>query len=244
MTSGWPRFSVRIEPHPGREAEGIAPQSSFWNSSPPAATHLQEFFRKCDISVQRHQHPADRPAANESLSVRTLEKIAEDEEHQEAGSDTFYEQPEELAVRISQATFRWHPVESSLKLHDINLDIPRGRLTAIVGPVGCGKSSLLMPMLGQLDIQAGSLTWSSSASIQQLGYAIQRPCLMHASLRDNILFSSVTLRKNAGSVCPYSGFGVASEEGRHSDRIQRAERDRCRNLFRRHLNSRAPFPSL
>ena len=161
---------------------------------------LQEFFRKSDISVQRHQHPADKPAANESLSVRTLEKIAEDEEHQEAGSDNFYEQPEELAVRISQATFSWHPVESSLKLHDINLDIPRGRLTAIVGHVGSGKSSLLMAMLGELDIQAGSLTWSSSASIQQLGYAAQRPWLMHASLRDNILFGSVLYAKRYGKV--------------------------------------------
>lgn len=191
---------------------------------------LQEFFRKSDISVQRHQHTKQsqteiagnnsrRPSSvvNESLSVRTLEKIAEDEEHQQssssescAGSDKSIcddEQQEELAIRVSHATFSWHPIgvtdtssQKIFKLHDINLDIPRGRLTAIVGHVGSGKSSLLMALLGELDIKAGSLTWSSSASIQQLGYVAQRPWLMHASLRDNILFGSALYAKRYSKV--------------------------------------------
>lgn len=34
------------------------------------------------------------------------------------------------------------------KLNDINLEIPRGQLCAIVGPVGSGKSSLIQAMIG------------------------------------------------------------------------------------------------
>lgn len=33
-------------------------------------------------------------------------------------------------------------------LHDITLDVPRGQLCAIAGPVGAGKSSLVQGMIG------------------------------------------------------------------------------------------------
>lgn len=173
---------------------------------------LGEFFRKSDISVQRHHHSKlstesvggqqQSSATNESLSVRALENIAEDEEHQQSSSEssadsdrsTRFDQQEALAVKVSHATFSWHPVDmesnrNDFKLFDINLDIAQGRLTAIVGHVGSGKSSLLMALLGELEMKCGSLTWASTASTQ-IGYVAQRPWLMHASLRDNILFGN------------------------------------------------------
>jgi len=47
--------------------------------------------------------------------------------------------------------------EKVFKLHDINLEIPRGQLVAIVGAVGSGKSSFLQGLIG------GKPTKSSSA---------------------------------------------------------------------------------
>ena len=38
--------------------------------------------------------------------------------------------------------------ERIFKLNDINLDIPRGQLVAVVGAVGSGKSSLLQGLIG------------------------------------------------------------------------------------------------
>lgn len=184
---------------------------------------LNEFFRKSDINVQRHHHPNPLMESNsvqsnpstttESLSVRTLENIVEDEEHQQSSSlescsesekSACLDQQEEVAIRISHATFSWHPMDvdtnqSDFKLSDINLNIKRGKLTAIVGHVGSGKSSLLMALLGELEMKTGSLTWSSSAS-SQIGYVAQRPWLMHASLRDNILFGNALYAKRYSKV--------------------------------------------
>lgn len=40
------------------------------------------------------------------------------------------------------------PVKEPFKMGNINLEIPRGQLCAIVGPVGSGKSSLLQGLIG------------------------------------------------------------------------------------------------
>ncbi|KAG0238087.1 hypothetical protein BGW42_007641 [Actinomortierella wolfii] len=68
-------------------------------------------------------------------------------------------------------------------LRDINLQIPRGSLVAVVGPVGAGKSSLLQAMVGIMTQSAGTLTRGSSIS-----YAPQTPWIQNATIRDNILF--------------------------------------------------------
>ncbi|KAG8734470.1 hypothetical protein FRC11_009999, partial [Ceratobasidium sp. 423] len=52
------------------------------------------------------------------------------------------------------------PVKEPFKMNNINLEIPRGQLCAIVGPVGSGKSSLLQGLIGEMrktggDIQFG-----------------------------------------------------------------------------------------
>jgi ABC-type multidrug transport system ATPase subunit len=56
-----------------------------------------------------------------------------------------------------------------------------------------------MALLGELQIKTGSLTWSPSASTQ-IGYVAQRPWLMHASLRDNILFGNALYAKRYNKV--------------------------------------------
>jgi ABC-type glutathione transport system ATPase component len=39
------------------------------------------------------------------------------------------------------------------KLHNIDLEVPRGQLCAIVGPVGAGKSSLVQGMIGGMTLR-------------------------------------------------------------------------------------------
>lgn len=43
-------------------------------------------------------------------------------------------------------------------LQDINLRLPEGRFTALIGPNGCGKSTLFAAMAGLLPIRAGRVT--------------------------------------------------------------------------------------
>ncbi|KAG7232641.1 hypothetical protein INR49_008263 [Caranx melampygus] len=80
-----------------------------------------------------------------------------------------YEQPtrrqmrptetEDVAVKVSDGFFTWGSNLSTLS--DINIRIPTGQLTMIVGQVGCGKSSLLLAMLGEMQTIDGRVYWSN-----------------------------------------------------------------------------------
>jgi ATP-binding cassette subfamily C (CFTR/MRP) protein 1 len=56
---------------------------------------------------------------------------------------------------VERGTFSWG-VDEPPVLHDISVKIPRGKLTAIVGTVGCGKSSLISAFLGEMDRLSGT----------------------------------------------------------------------------------------
>jgi ABC-type bacteriocin/lantibiotic exporter with double-glycine peptidase domain len=60
------------------------------------------------------------------------------------------------AVQVSDATFSWGKDEPTFLKH-INLNIADGELVAIVGQVGCGKSSLVAAMLGLMEKVSGDV---------------------------------------------------------------------------------------
>jgi len=84
-------------------------------------------------------------------------------------------------------------------LRDINLDIPRGQMTALVGESGSGKSTitdlvlgLQIPTKGEVLIDGISLTkWAQHSFRERVGYVPQDPQLFHSSIRDNLLWSFV-----------------------------------------------------
>ncbi len=61
----------------------------------------------------------------------------------------------------------------------------KGKLTAIVGDVGSGKSSLLAALLGQM-VQ----TEGDSKVLGSIGYVPQEAWLLNMTLRDNITFGT------------------------------------------------------
>lgn len=50
------------------------------------------------------------------------------------------------------------------KIQKTSLEIPRGRVVAIVGPVGSGKSSLLQALIGEMRRESGSVRFGGSIS--------------------------------------------------------------------------------
>lgn len=64
-------------------------------------------------------------------------------------------------------------------LESININISKGSLTIISGPVGSGKTTLLRAVLGEAPLTDGTIKISS----QRIAYCAQRPWLPRGSLR-------------------------------------------------------------
>ncbi|XP_041819463.1 ATP-binding cassette sub-family C member 9 [Chelmon rostratus] len=121
-----------------------------------------------------------------------------------------YEQPtrrqmrptetEDVAVKVANGFFTWGNNLSTLS--DINIRIPTGQLTMIVGQVGCGKSSLLLAMLGEMQTIEGRVYWSNWSETEEsdedvrsknrysVAYATQKSWLLNATVEENITFGS------------------------------------------------------
>uniref|UniRef100_UPI00358F63B0 ATP-binding cassette sub-family C member 8-like isoform X2 n=1 Tax=Myxine glutinosa TaxID=7769 RepID=UPI00358F63B0 len=94
---------------------------------------------------------------------------------------------ENIAVKVECATFSWQSQGSPI-LRDITMHVPDGQLTMIVGKVGCGKSSLLCALLGEMQLSGGSVCWNWRRG--SVAYAAQKPWLLNATVEENITFGS------------------------------------------------------
>jgi ATP-binding cassette subfamily C (CFTR/MRP) protein 1 len=90
------------------------------------------------------------------------------------------------------------PNRSIHTLMNLNLQIKRGQLIAVIGPVGSGKSSFLSAILGELLLRSTD-EWSPPASTEAsvqpslhvvgtVAYHAQTPWILNASVRENIIF--------------------------------------------------------
>ncbi|MCJ1475167.1 hypothetical protein MMC13_003827 [Lambiella insularis] len=86
-------------------------------------------------------------------------------------------------IRIREGSFGW--IKNQDILHDINLSIPRSKLTLVVGPVACGKSTLLQALLGETLGFRGTMDINESST--DIAFCSQTPFLVNASLQRNIL---------------------------------------------------------
>lgn len=72
---------------------------------------------------------------------------------------------------------------NSFKLQELNLEIPKGNLVFIIGPVGAGKSTLMQALLSELPLVCGSMGINGSIS-----YACQENWIFASTVRQNITF--------------------------------------------------------
>ncbi|XP_009874359.1 PREDICTED: multidrug resistance-associated protein 1, partial [Apaloderma vittatum] len=88
----------------------------------------------------------------------------------------------EGCIVVKNATFSWSKNDPP-SLNSINFTVPEGSLVAIVGQVGCGKSSLLSALLGEMDKKEGYVVVKGSVA-----YVPQQAWVQNATLEDNIIF--------------------------------------------------------
>lgn len=83
-------------------------------------------------------------------------------------------------------------------IENINLKVNPGQRIAIVGPTGCGKTTLINLIMRFYDINNGSISIdgvdqsdiTKSSLREQYGMVLQDTWIRHASLKDNILLGS------------------------------------------------------
>ncbi|XP_078519309.1 multidrug resistance-associated protein 1-like isoform X1 [Lissotriton helveticus] len=105
--------------------------------------------------------------------------------HEELETDCIARGPikgAEGSITVKDATFSWSRSDPP-SLKEINVTIPEGSLIAVVGQVGCGKSSLLSALLGEMEKMNGFVAVKGSVA-----YVPQQAWILNATLKDNIVF--------------------------------------------------------
>ena len=118
------------------------------------------------------------------------------------------ETPDTLGFRT--ASFTYAPPDASrddapsgastprFQLVDLDCQFPLHALSIVVGPVGSGKTSLLLALLGELRCTSGAVTMPRAMTTATLGstfaanmaYCPQSPWIFNTTVRENILFGN------------------------------------------------------
>ena len=89
--------------------------------------------------------------------------------------------PETLS--LSSAVCYWQEGDSMAVLKSVSLTVSDGELVQVTGPVGCGKSSLLLATLQELPLSQGSISCSG-----KIAHVPQQAWIFSGTVRENILF--------------------------------------------------------
>lgn len=109
-------------------------------------------------------------------------------------------------IALEQATLSWGAVgpddTSAFRLINVDVEFSIGQLNVIAGPTGSGKTSLLMALLGEMQLLGGNVYIPGGTVRQDLrpdpatgltesvAYCAQQAWLVNATIKENILFAS------------------------------------------------------
>ena len=131
----------------------------------------------------------DMPALQ---SVETLLSEARQHSEQQAGDEPAPQL--KISLQLRGVAFAYG---SNAVLAGLDLDLPAGRITAIAGLSGAGKSTvadlilpLLFPQQGQVTVDGVAITRANAKSWRRrVGYVSQDTLLFHDSVRANLLWA-------------------------------------------------------
>jgi ATP-binding cassette, subfamily C (CFTR/MRP), member 1 len=150
---------------------------------------IQEFLTR-DERVDERVHAVD--FIEETMSKSPSLSIAEADKRSvstmEGGGSSFRSSsvftPRD-AISICDGSFGWIAGKESL-LKQICTSIPRQKMTMVIGPVGCGKSTFLKALLGEVPALSGQVSISSSS----VAFCDQTPWHSNGTIRQSIVASS------------------------------------------------------
>lgn len=122
---------------------------------------------------------------------RVLELIEEEMEEPE-DPDTYVLEEADGTVQIEDVYFSYEPEQSLIE--DFNLQVKPGQRVAIVGPTGCGKTTLINLLMRFYDVRKGTISVSKhdirkitrESLRDNYGMVLQETWLKKGTIRDNI----------------------------------------------------------
>ena len=90
----------------------------------------------------------------------------------------------DVAMKMEDASFSWDREAETPTIKNVSVDVKKGQLVAVVGTVGCGKSSLISSFLGELEKIDGRVIVNG-----RVAYVAQQAWIMNETLKNNILFN-------------------------------------------------------
>lgn len=140
---------------------------------------VQEY---CNYGVDtRNTESSDTKNQNSTADVRE-DSSSQDVAHEVIQLDSKSPRPDQC-ILFNDESFKWK-VDGPLILKNIKINIRPATFTALVGPVGSGKSSLLESILGETIAQSPLLQKKRPISS---AYCSQMPWLENKTIRDNII---------------------------------------------------------
>lgn len=111
--------------------------------------------------------------------------------------------PNSPYIGFEDASFSWNSKsETDFKLRDLNVSFLPGKLNVVIGATGSGKTSLLLALLGEMNITKGKVFLpgtipkdeltpdSISGLTDSVAYCSQSPWLLNDTIKNNIIFGS------------------------------------------------------
>lgn len=128
-------------------------------------------------------------------------------------------EPQGDVISFEKASYQWNADSDSFALKDLNLHFPTGKLSIVAGPVGSGKTSLLMAILGEMQRVQGY-----STTVSDIAYVSQTAWLQNATIRENILFGNAFDDSRYRSVLHQCALEVDLKVFPRGDQIQVGEK--------------------
>lgn len=141
-----------------------------------------------DEALLKPDHPSAVEVVNASFTWERT--TTQDPEQTAGGSEKSKKAPAKSPAHASDDTSTLVEEREPFKIQDLNFELGRNELVAVIGSVGSGKTSLLAALAGDMRRTSGEVILGASRA-----FCPQYAWIQNATLRENIVFGKDLDRK-------------------------------------------------
>jgi len=153
------------------------------------------------------------------ISLERIEEVHYADSEEQTIEDKVTELPVRKSIDVAQLSFRYGSASSPLVLENLNFSIPEGKVTAIVGASGSGKTTFLKLLLKVYRPSGGSIR-VGNVNLDHISAKLWRQ-RCGVVMQDGFIFSD-SIARNVAESC--SDGGIDKQRLLHAVRVANLER--------------------